>query len=189
MAARLRFRLPPLKVTQWSSAGGKAVNRSVPRSFYSRQMVVEGDNDSSHDVAAQEEADPTVAEADFSETESITNHPGVTLYSIKEKSAALEWEALRPQLLKCVVGSDAMPDSQLCLLCADSPATMRCLKCGPKAYFCEECFTDLHFKINILHVGEFWEAKVRMLQTYMFIWWLCMYVYCRLLMIAGVIWH
>ena len=58
---------------------------------------------------------------------------------------------------------------------------MRCLKCGPKAYFCEECFTDLHFKINILHVGEFWEAKVRMLQTYMFM----MIMHVRILQIIN----
>lgn len=151
MAARLRFKLPPLKVTQWSSAGGTAVNRSVPRVSSTTQRIA---------VTEKGTGDKLTAELDTADIGDFPEEmfdPGVSLYSIKKKSAAVEWEALRPQLLKCTVSSYAMPDNQLCLLCP-SPATTRCLKCGARAYFCSQCFSDLHMKINILHAGEVWEV-------------------------------
>ena len=174
MATRLRFKLPPLKVTQWSSAGD-TTHRTIPRCFSSSpnlQTISKRKQGGKNDPSDLEDSLPPAAIDDTLPLEELTSQTGngsdagPSLYSVKERSAAKEWEAIRPQLLKCAVESSAMPHAAECILC-QSPATMRCLKCGPRVYFCIECFGDLHKKINILHTGEVWEVYGCMSHNYL----------------------
>lgn len=37
-----------------------------------------------------------------------------------------------------------MPEGQLCIACKSSPASFRCLECGPLSYFSFECLSKSH---------------------------------------------
>ena len=50
-----------------------------------------------------------------------------------------------------------MKIGQECLNCKKE-AGLRCLGCAPAAFFCEDCFSDLHMVVNIFHVPERWQV-------------------------------
>ena len=146
--------------------------RSVPRAFPvppKHTEVEEREIDAASDVAREEAEFATgVLPEDLSYLEDPTapadGDTRPSTYFIKELSAAKEWEAIRPRLLKCVIESYALPDSVECTCCS-SVASIRCLKCGPRAFFCKHCFSSLHRKNNIFHTGEIWEVCKRVISS------------------------
>ena len=71
--------------------------------------------------------------------------------SINEEAKVKAWESVRYSLRNAVVESAAMPYNQLCVLCAEAVASIRCLQCGPNVYYCHDC---LH-TFQALVLGEY----------------------------------
>ena len=70
-----------------------------------------------------------------------------TCHEIDSKAVITGWEKIRHKIRTGVTES-ALPILQACLLC-EASATMRCKQCGPKGYYCLECFLTSHSSVNI----------------------------------------
>ena len=81
-----------------------------------------------------------------------------TSYELESKASVAAWEEIRQSILHVVTESHAMQIGQKCLKCEKS-ALLRCVQCGPTAFLCEDCFSDLHKYINTFHVAERWEVS------------------------------
>ena len=149
--ARRSFTLPPLKLT-----------KRPPFSASVRYQGVRG---------VQTQLEPCQENlASYSEfpvsadQDSETDHCGeLTMYEIETNTSMAGWEAIREGLLSAVTESQGMPSSQMCVLCDDSPALIRCRQCGPRSYYCQICFDTVHSWISFLYVAEQW--MVRCLNT------------------------
>ena len=75
------------------------------------------------------------------------------LYKVVQESSIARWSKVRPDLLKAMIESSAMPSSQKCCLCTNE-VTYSCLPCSPTDFFCEQCFGKIHKKRNFFHTGE-----------------------------------
>ncbi len=80
-----------------------------------------------------------------------------TCYLLESKASTAGWATIRGSIEKAIVERAVLPQLQTCLNCPD-PASIWCKRCGPKSYFCEECFFNLHRKVNIFHVAEIWKV-------------------------------
>lgn len=65
------------------------------------------------------------------------------------------WKRVLPSLIKSYTSNLAMPKDQLCMSCPNR-ATHRCLDCSYMAFFCEECCSNRHRYIDVLHIPEKW---------------------------------
>ena len=80
-----------------------------------------------------------------------------TTHELERKASVAAWEDVRESFLHVFTESFAMKIGQECLNCKKE-AGLRCLGCGPAAFFCEDCFSDLHMVVNIFHVPERWQV-------------------------------
>ena len=83
-----------------------------------------------------------------------------TYHDIDSKAVITGWEKIRHKIRIAVTESTALPILQACLLCQ---ATMRCKECGPKGYYCLECFLTSHSSVNIFHAAEIWKVRKKKL--------------------------
>ena len=77
--------------------------------------------------------------------------------SLKNQISFMAWSSIRDWLRDCVVEESYLPESTLCLICS-SNANLRCLKCGPKSFYCSVCFKRNHSVAGLFHVPEVWEV-------------------------------
>ena len=82
----------------------------------------------------------------------------VSLHTVNQRSSTSAWAQIRPMLRKVAVECSAMPENQSCLICSKS-ALYRCLQCGANAYYCRECYNQVHCAVNMFHVGEIWQVR------------------------------
>ena len=130
MASRLHMRLLPLKVTLRSTTG-KLERRVVhPEEVSSSQQQEVGGAEKSTTLECSPE--PEEHNEDFIE--------GPSMHTIQKQANASAWGNIRHQLLHAVVEGEAMAVSQLCVRCDNVQAILRCLKCGPSAFYCNNCF-------------------------------------------------
>lgn len=83
-----------------------------------------------------------------------------SLHEIVQKATATSWKKIRQDLRRAVVESNCMPLHQCCKICGTREATCRCLQCSPCAYFCSDCFIEIHSKAFFFHTGEIWEVLI-----------------------------
>jgi hypothetical protein len=79
-----------------------------------------------------------------------------------------QWKELRSTMPHFMV-EIAYPTSFSCSLCgneAEKKAIIRCMDCGPSAYYCSSCASTVHNFIT-LHAPEQWNPKVQF-QLYIF---------------------
>ena len=78
----------------------------------------------------------------------------------KQKKALSEgWEELRKPMSFTLI-EESGPATDTCAVCNDIIASIiRCMDCGPTAYFCQQCFEKQH-AVVILHQPEQWNCKV-----------------------------
>ena len=159
MAWRMRLKLPSFQVTQRIGTGS-TVRRNLPRG---RKGDCVGDEQLSSGGEV-ESSDLTTTDFFSTSFDTVTediqgcsSQPEVSLHAIKQKAATAAWIQVRPALLKAAVECSAMPVTQCCILCLQS-ASYRCIQCAPWAYFCQNCFSEVHSKINFFHTGEVWEV-------------------------------
>ena len=163
MAWRMKLKLPSFKVTQRCTGSGVA-RSLVPRGRTNPPVQVGDENRSNSqalDSVDNAESDDDVPGLDslwdFNEVHSkITVEP--SLHEIKQKGSVQAWANIRPTITKATVECGAMHSKQCCLLCG-SEALYRCIQCAPWAHYCSTCFSNVHSKVNIFHVGEIWEVR------------------------------
>jgi len=80
-----------------------------------------------------------------------------THHELQCKASVRGWMEIRSDLLKCYTASYAMPQGQLCLLCANH-AELLCEQCGPSAFLCKQCFIVQHEAVNIFHTPQEWKV-------------------------------
>ena len=142
-------KLPPLRLTQRCGGGVKV--RCVHRGRVSAGLH-EGPG-----LQAIEENE----ESDITQTFDESNVPHVpdepSEHQLDCQASVRGWEKLRMEMLSSAIESSAMPVDQTCFLCSNL-AVFRCQACGPLVYYCFECFSKQHEKVNIFHVAEKWEV-------------------------------
>lgn len=152
MATR-KISLPSLKVTRRPSSGKTSVEhyqREVGLSDL--QPVLLKDASESNQCTSTKELDDMGNSALFSDLEEPTGH------ELESRASIAGWDSVRRAIRTAVTEMAAMPLSQICL-CCDTPASMRCKRCGPKGYYCQECFIRCHSEVNFFHVAEKWEVS------------------------------
>ena len=170
MASRKKMKLPPLKVKQRSTSG-KTVQRVIPRGILgpvgdrvdTNLGTVEGPRS-----AVGDRVDTNLGTVEGprsgihwdSDEHSIPadSLPEPSLHKITQESAIAGWNKVRPDLLRVVIETSAVPSAQLCCLCTNE-ATYRCLSCSPTDFFCGNCFNKIHEKKFFFHTGEVWEVR------------------------------
>lgn len=80
-----------------------------------------------------------------------------SLHEIQSKVSVSAWQQLRERILTVTTESSAMPVGQICI-CCENQASFRCVKCGPFAFYCFECFSRQHRTANFFHVAEEWDV-------------------------------
>ena len=81
-----------------------------------------------------------------------------TCFELESEASVAAWEEIRRRILHVITESCVIRIGQQCCNCKQH-AILRCLLCGPAAFFCEDCFSFLHRSLNILHVAEKWEVS------------------------------
>ena len=159
MAWRMRLKLPSFQVTQRTGTGS-TVRRNLPRgrkgNCVGDEQLSSGGEVGSSDLTTTDFSPMSIGTV-TEDIQDCSSQPEVSLHAIKQKAATAAWTHVRPALLKAAVECSAMPVAQCCILCLES-ASYRCIQCAPWAYFCQNCFSEVHSKINFFHTGEVWEV-------------------------------
>ena len=169
MAARLKLKLPSLRVTQRSTTGVVS-HRLIPRGRTSIQNEpsdlchsdAEDCERASIESGLSAESDNALDGLDL-DTSHVSGSLSTpmnehSLHVLAQKAAIASWNNIRPDMLKTAIEGNALPLKQKCIVCSTDDATYRCLKCAPWAHFCPQCFSDAHRRTNIFHTGEVWEV-------------------------------
>ncbi len=155
MAHYKQLKLPPLKLTVRSSGLVERVivHRGATEHTGSNQVESSG-NASGFDPQTKS---PSLG--------SDLVGPGIpeflepTHHELQCKSSVRGWMEIRSSLLKSYTASYAMPQGQLCLLCANH-AELLCEQCGPAVFLCKECFNVRHGAMNMFHTPKEWKVTL-----------------------------
>lgn len=96
-------------------------------------------------------SEPAPAYAADTEPESV--------FTRRKLKAVEAWEELRRSTLRAAVESMCLPDV-LCCNCDENPAEVRCMQCGPTAFFCQHCTISLHKTVRLSHTPEIWKVYI-----------------------------
>ena len=158
MAGR-SFTLPPLKLTR-RPAYGTPKRENLHQGV---RVVETPSNQRPRDKSDNPNALPSSAMASSSvsmDLESETSHEDEqTMYTIESKTSVAGWEAIRKKLLFTVTESVGMPVGQMCVLCRENCAVVRCQQCGPQSYYCQACVDTSHSRFTFLHAMEQWTVR------------------------------
>ena len=152
MATYRKCTLPALKVTQRPTNRPKSttlVHRSMSNSSASAECLDPRPSDPSSEV--QESLPPLV--------DMVPDFIEPTEHELSRQSSAAGWNEIRNALRTAVTENAAMPQGQLCIMCAEV-ACLQCQRCGPQGFFCSQCFPKFHSKVNIFHIPEKWEVRI-----------------------------
>ena len=143
MANRLKLKLPTLLVTQRSTTG-EVSQRRIPRGCVQGSPGVSHPSHPGPDDGYQpsDEYGGDHLTSDVGGGMGVENLP--SLHCIAQRSAVESWDKVRPHLLRAAIESSAMPPDQTCITCCANEAMYRCLQCGPRAFFCHCCFSEVH---------------------------------------------
>ena len=151
-----RIMLPSVKVRQRSTAG-KSTFKRIPRGSLNLKRELPVSHDDTRSKVPKIHVDSGLEEKcnDYTMVDELPS-----LYSMKQRVAADAWEAVRKKLRDACIESTPLPDEQLCIHCSMVEAQMWCRRCGACAYFCKECWSSCHAKLNIFHTPVTWEVSV-----------------------------
>ena len=150
MAKRLNLKLPSFKLTKRSTSG-KVPHHLVLRGLDSSQETEGASIEPYQDASSS----PNAAE-DFTTDDALPS-----LHQIHHKQSVQAWRNIWQELLKISIETEAMPENEQCYVCKEV-ATMRCLQCSSRLYYCSSCFNSLHSRTNIFHWAVVWEVILTM---------------------------
>ena len=151
MASRIKLKLPSFSVTKRSTSG-RVSHHFVPRGCDS---VLNPDNSGSLNP---DDSDSVELTRGLPAENLPENLP--TLHEVTQKRAVESWNKIRWDMLQIAIESEALPEDQPCGVCSANKATHRCLECGPRIFFCLQCYEAAHSRANIFHIGEMWKVKI-----------------------------
>lgn len=158
MAWHLKVKLPSFKLTQRSGDSTKEV--LVPRGRTSQTVHKPKEEEGSNENLADDGVDfSMLSDMGVSDYDPIPDPQQPSLHTIKQKANVAAWDNVRANLRCVAVECSAMPIDQECILCP-SPAEYRCIECAAWAYFCSQCFGEVHLKVGIFHTGEVWQVRM-----------------------------
>jgi CxC2 like cysteine cluster associated with KDZ transposases len=79
-----------------------------------------------------------------------------TNYQQKQTRLAANWKTVLDDIYNSMLNNEATSDNPLCFNCKNI-ATLKCLDCGPKIFYCDNCFGQFHSKINLFHSSIYLE--------------------------------
>ena len=153
MACRKQLKLPSLKVTARSPSG--TTFKRVKRGKFVEDLPV------ATDPTANASSGCTEDSLACFESAIEQDQPTSSIYSIKQQSTAAAWEPLRTRLLQCGVEEQSMAEDKECNRCNSTVATIRCLDCGPRVYYCPKCCIESH-SLNWFHKPEIWQVSAEL---------------------------
>lgn len=161
MASHIKFKLPPLKVTNHSQKGARTVYRG--------QVDTDMETGTGREQNSAENAHEPSDTAEGSSFNDIPELYGAedtdpTLHELHCKATVNAWEKLRSNILFLATENSAMPFGQVCMVC-NSSARFKCERCGPNIYYCFPCFCKQHETANFFHVAEEWEVSRQYLHS------------------------
>ena len=91
------------------------------------------------------------------------NPQHITIFaSNSSKTISLSLEEYSARAVENFYITEAMPENEQCYVCLKEVATMRCLQCSSRLYYCSTCFNSLHSRTDIFHQAEVWEVILAM---------------------------
>lgn len=81
-----------------------------------------------------------------------------TTHTQRKLKLAEKWKELRNRATTAVVEGSCLPSSCICCQCGTKTADIRCLQCGPSAYFCSSCIVTTHRASLFHHYPEVWKV-------------------------------
>ncbi len=81
-----------------------------------------------------------------------------TEHTRRKEKMAEKWNDLRCSVTKVMVEGFSLPEA-ICSRCY-TKANVRCVQCGPCAYYCEECGASAHRSSLFHHVPEVWKVII-----------------------------
>ena len=164
MAKRLNVKLQPFKFTKRSTTGG-VTHHLVPRGCTSKARGCTSRQSEDSVLEPQENAPGSSpglfhgeSVQEFRHDMAADNLP--TLHQVFQKQSIESWRKIRLDMLKVVIGTEALPEDKLCFVCNSEIATYRCLQCSPGLYYCSSRFESAHSRTNIFHSAEVWEVRL-----------------------------
>jgi len=73
-----------------------------------------------------------------------------TNYHKKQTKLAENWQTVLDDIYKSILNNETIPNDPSCFNCSNA-ATLKCMDCGPKIFYCDNCFNYFHSVINIFH--------------------------------------
>jgi hypothetical protein len=73
-----------------------------------------------------------------------------TNYQQKQNKLAANWKTVLDDIYNSILDNEAMPNSPSCFNC-NNTAILKCIDCGPKIFYCNDCFNYFHSVINLFH--------------------------------------
>ena len=150
MAFHKHVKLPPLRFTR--RCGSDVQVGCVHRGASVRSQAADpGTLDDNEDSVIDSDAIQQCEECN-----PLSNEPSD--HQLHGEASVRAWEKLRTSMLLNAVESHAMAADQICLCCSKL-AVFRCQECGPMVYYCFECFSKQHERVNVFHIAEKWEVS------------------------------
>ena len=155
------IKLPLLKVRH-KSTSGDITYRAVPRITFSLKreapVTYEDAAPKRERTIDNDDVSLDLPDDDYGMATCTDDLP--SLYAVKQKIAASAWSTIRNKLRDACVEISALPEMQMCVKCLEVSATLRCRRCGPCAYFCDECWLSCHSQqLNVFHIPEIWKVQ------------------------------
>lgn len=86
------------------------------------------------------------------------NEPKTTCYQQKQDKLAANWKSILDSIYNSMLDNEATPDYPSCFNC-DNTATLKCFDCGPKIFYCTNCYSHFHSKINLFHYSIYLDSN------------------------------
>jgi hypothetical protein len=82
--------------------------------------------------------------------------PVTTNYQQKQIKLAANWKTVLDDIYNSILDNEAIPNNPSCFNC-NNTAILKCMDCGPKIFYCNNCFNHFHSIINLFHCSIYLE--------------------------------
>ena len=83
------------------------------------------------------------------------------MYFTRKEKQLEKWDEIRSSLVAAILNAH-----ELCTICGESEATIRCKSCGYQQFYCYLCAVNIHKYRNCLHCLEEWKVLICVLPTF-----------------------
>jgi hypothetical protein len=80
----------------------------------------------------------------------LYNYESETNYQQKQIRLATNWKIVQDDIYNSILDNEEIPNNPSCFNC-NNVAILKCMDCGPKIFYCNNCFNHFHSVINLFH--------------------------------------